>query len=89
MLVAAVFQSFASEADAAREPAIRRETRELEPHLATERQCLSNISPALFATMCVFEGGSALPHLITRPAVCRRFEAGSDRAEAQIRLGIN
>ena len=32
------FPIFASEADAAREPAIRRETRKLEPHLATERK---------------------------------------------------
>ena len=57
------FPIFASKADAAREPKIRREARELEPHLATEHKAYQMHPLPFFGAMCVFEGGSALPHL--------------------------
>ena len=83
------FPIFASEADAAREPAIRRETREVEPHLATEHKAYQ-MYPLPFLQQCAFLKEDQLCRIYaTRPAVCRRFEAGSDQCmEARIRLGI-
>lgn len=57
------FPIFASEADAAREPAIRRETSKIEPHLATEHKAYLMHPLPFFAAIRVFEGGSALPYL--------------------------
>ena len=83
------FPIFASEADAARELVIRRETREVEPHLATEHKAYQ-MYPLPFLEQCAFLKENQLCRIYaTRPAVCRRFEAGSDQCkEARARLGI-
>ena len=71
------FPIFASEADAAREPAIRRETSEIEPHLATEHKAYL-MHPLPFLEQCAFLKEDQLcPIYATRLAVCSRFEAGS------------
>ena len=76
-------------ADAAREPAIRRETREVEPHLASEHKAYQ-MHPLPFLQQCAFLKEDQLCRIYaTRPAVCRRFEAGSDQCkEARERFGI-
>ena len=83
------FPIFASKADAVREPAIRRETREVEPHLASERNAYL-MYPLPFLQQCAFLKEDQLCRIYARrPAVCRRFEAGSDQCkEARIKLGI-
>jgi Fe-S-cluster containining protein len=79
------FPIFASEADAAREPAIRRETREVEPHLAREHKAYQ-MYPLPFLEQCAFLKENQLCRIY---AVCRHFEAGSDQCrEARARLGI-
>ena len=83
------FPIFASEADAAREPAIWRETRKVEPHLATEHKAYQ-MYPLPFLQQCAFLEEDQLCRIYaTRPATCRRFEAVSDLCrEARIRQGI-
>ena len=83
------FPIFASEADAVREPAIRRETRNVEPHLASERKAYL-MHPLPFLEQCAFLKEDQLCRIYaTRPSVCRRFEAGSDQCkEARERFGI-
>ena len=83
------FPIFTNEAGAVREPAIRRETRKVEPHLASDRKAYL-MYPLPFLQQCAFLKEDQLCRIYaTRPAVCRRFEAGSDqRKEARIRLGI-
>lgn len=83
------FPIFTNEAGAVREPAIRRETRKVEPHLASERKAYL-MYPLPFLQQCAFLKEDQLCRIYaTRPAVCRRFEAGSDQCkEARIRLGI-
>ena len=83
------FPIFASEADAAREPAITRETRKVEPHLATEHKAYL-MHPLPFLDQCAFLKEDRLCRIYaTRPAVCRRFEADSDQCkEARERFGV-
>lgn len=83
------FPIFASGTDAAREPAIRTETRELEPHLATEDKAYQ-MHPLPFLDGCAFLKKDQLCRIYaTRPDVCRRFEAGSAQCiEARARVGI-
>jgi len=83
------FPIFASEADAAREPAIRRETRQLEAHLATEDKAYQ-MHPLPFLESCAFLKADQLCRIYsTRPEVCRRFEAGSPQCiEARERVGV-
>ena len=68
---------------------MRLETRKEEPHLATERKAyLMHSLP--FLEQCVFLKEDQLCRIYaTRPAVCRRFEAGSDQCkETKGRFGI-
>ena len=83
------FPIFASEADAERDPAIRRETRKLEPYLATEHKAYL-MHPLPFLDECAFLKKDQLCRIYaTRPVVCRRFEAGSNQCkEARERFGI-
>ncbi len=83
------FPIFASESDAEREPAIRRETRKLEPHLSTEDKAYQ-MHPLPFHTSCAFLQKDQLCRIYeTRPEVCRRFEAGSAQCiEARARMGV-
>ncbi|MDQ8208110.1 YkgJ family cysteine cluster protein [Coraliomargarita sp. SDUM461003] len=83
------FPIFASETDAEREPAIRRETRQLEPHLATQDKAYQ-MHPLPFLESCAFLKEDQLCRIYaTRPTVCRRFEAGSDQCiEARERMGV-
>ena len=83
------FPIFASESDATREPAIRSETRQLAEHLQTEGMAYQ-LYPPPFQTRCAFLKDDELCRIYeTRPAVCRRFSAGSDQCiEARRRQGI-
>lgn len=83
------FPIFASEADASLESAIRHEGRKLEPHLATEDKAYQ-LHPLPFLESCAFLKENQLCRIYaTRPAVCRRFEAGSEQCkEARARVGV-
>jgi len=83
------FPIFASETDAVREPAIKRETRKLEPHLATKDKAYQ-MYPLPFLEGCAFLKEDQLCRIYaTRPSVCRQFEAGSAQCiEARARSGI-
>ena len=83
------FPIFASEADAAREPKIRQETRALEPHLVTKDKAYQ-MHPLPFLESCAFLKEDQLCRIYaTRPEVCRRFEAGSAQCiEARERMGV-
>jgi len=83
------FPIFASAADAQREPAIKRETRKVESHLATEDKAYQ-MHPLPFLESCAFLKEDQLCRIYaTRPAVCRQFEAGSPQCiEARARVGI-
>ena len=83
------FPIFASEADAAREPAIRKEARKVEAHLATEDKAYQ-LHPLPFLESCAYLKEDQLCRIYaTRPAVCRRFEAGSAQCiEARERVGV-
>lgn len=83
------FPIFASEADAARAPAIREEGRKLESYLATEDKAYQ-LHPLPFLESCAFLKEDQLCRIYkTRPEVCRRFEAGSPQCiEARARVGI-
>lgn len=83
------FPIFASAADAAREPRIVREAREREAHLQTPEQAYQ-LFPLPFLEQCAFLQPDQLCQIYhTRPAVCRRFEAGSAQCiEARQRVGV-
>ncbi len=83
------FPIFASATDAQREPRIQRETRKLEDHLVTEDKAYQ-MYPLPFLEQCAFLKDDQLCQIYeTRPAVCRRFEAGSAQCiEARQRKGI-
>jgi len=82
------FPIFASAADSEREPRIRSETRRVEPHLATTDK-VYQLFPLPFQEQCAFLKPDQLCTIYaTRPAVCRRFEAGSSQCiEARERVG--
>jgi Fe-S-cluster containining protein len=82
------FPIFASEADAEREPAILNESRKLGDHLATKNKAFQ-LYPLPFHQRCAFLKEDQLCRIYeTRPAVCRRFEAGSPQCiEARARVG--
>ena len=83
------FPIFATEADAAREPRIRRETlREPEQHHSRGR--VYRLHPLPFRDRCAFLKRDKLCRIYaTRPEVCRRFTAGSTQCiEARQRQGI-
>lgn len=83
------FPIFASTQDARREPKIESETRKLEAHLSTDDKAYQ-LYPLPFQESCAFLKEDQLCRIYrTRPAVCRRFEAGSEQCiEARERVGI-
>jgi Fe-S-cluster containining protein len=83
------FPIFASEADAVAEPRIRKETRAVETHLASQDKAYQ-LHPLPFLEQCAFLREDQLCQIYaTRPSVCRRFKAGSEQCiEARARVGV-
>lgn len=83
------FPIFASRSDAEREPLIKTEARELEPHLATGDKAYQ-LFPLPFHERCAFLKDDQLCRIYaTRPEVCRKFEPGSPQCiEARERVGV-
>jgi hypothetical protein len=83
------FPIFASAVDAAREPRVAAEGRELPPHLAAPGWTYQ-LHPLPFHEACCFLDGAARCTIYpTRPDVCRAFAAGSDPCqEARARQGL-
>jgi uncharacterized protein len=83
------FPIFASQADAEREPRIKRETRQREEHLASAQQAYQ-MHPLPFLEQCAFLKTDQLCRIYaTRPEVCRSFQAGSPQCiEARARVGV-
>lgn len=71
-----------SDEDAAREPRIAREGRELAAHVATPLWRFE-LFPLPFYEACCFLGSDDRCDIYeTRPRVCRAFEAGGERCQA-------
>lgn len=83
------FPIFASTADSEREPRIKSETRRIEPYLVTEDKKFQ-LFPLPLLEQCAFLRPDQLCNIYkTRPAVCRRFTAGSSQCiEARECVGI-
>ncbi|MEM8867845.1 MAG: YkgJ family cysteine cluster protein [Verrucomicrobiota bacterium] len=83
------FPIFANASDAQREPKIQSETRALPQHLQSADKTYQ-LFPLPFQQGCAFLKDNELCRIYeTRPAVCRRFTAGSPQCiEARQRQGL-
>src|SRR5436853_3695717 len=83
------FPIFAAAADAAREPRIAEEGRQLPVHLTTPAWTYQLFPLPFHQTCCFLDAASRCAIYPTRPDACRAFAAGSSQCqEARARVGL-